>query len=453
MNRMQNLSRRRFVLGSAALTGAGVVAAACGPLAPAGREGQKVTQQRVEIEFWHSFSPTHRFTLIDQAVIADFQVKNPNRVVNITAAGTGYTEKLKTAVVAGTPPNIIMSLQTNAVQDFHDGATVDVEGELKGNRQWGKLKGDLIPLLLETYRWKGKLSGMPVFGTYEGLGFNTELLKKAGLSLPQQGWTWDDYIAIGRRAASPPEVWLGFQQFGDMTYWHAANRGFPVNREVTRITVTSPENVEALEFKVAQVLTRRLETDTRAPAGAVAWFGQGKQLTEILNPGTLTEPRYPGIPLALMHHAHGPSNKKREILTSGNVYGYIVPKVRDGDKQRVAVEVALHGITPEQQVTNTRVSGEPAASQSALKSPAFIEAARTLAQKSKADTDAFKFLMDFFALAPHMVPRPSFPGWPEARRILSENMVKASKGEMAPREALREVEPRMQLILDEALRK
>ena len=53
-----------------------------------------------------------------------------------------------------------------------------------------------------------------------------------------------------------------------------------------------------------------------------------------------------------------------------------------------------------------------------------------------------RFLAEFYALAPHIYPLPSFPGWNDALLLQGEHMGKALKGEMTPRRPAR-VQPRM----------
>jgi ABC-type glycerol-3-phosphate transport system substrate-binding protein len=446
---VQATQRRREVVIRLAALGAcsSALGAACGVGGDSAgsQEGAALTRGPVEIELWKSFAETHRFSLIDDAVVEGYRATSPDKTVRVGAVNTGWAEKLKTAVAGGTPPNIVLALQSGPVEYMAIGAAVDMEAELKGNRQWGRIKGETIPVALDIMRWKGRLGGLPLFVTYEGLGFNTELLKQAGLAMPRKDWTWEDYLELGRRVAKPDEIWLGMQQFLRFNYWHESNLGYNANREQTRITVDTPQNIEALEFKVAQVRTRRLETDAAAPAGAppgtqYTWFGQGKQLTQIVNPGALTPPRYPGIPIEVINHPHGPSNKRKEVSLSGAAYGYMVLRSPDPARQRVAAEMALHALTPEQQIRNAQVSGEAPANQAALKSQAFMD--------SYKDN---RFLAEFYALASHIYPLPSFPGWSDALLLQGENMGKALKGEMTPRDALREVQPRMQALLDRAL--
>jgi multiple sugar transport system substrate-binding protein len=354
------------------------------------------------------------------------------------------------------PANIIQAFQQWPVEYLTLGATVDFEAALKGNRVWGRVKGDLIPLILDILRWKGKLSALPVLVDYEGLGINTELLKQRGLAMPKKDWTWDDYVEMGRKVAKPDEVWLGLQQFFGFNYWHASNLGYNTNREQTKITVDTPENIEALEFKVGQVRTRRLETDVASPPGAPSgnrytWFGQGKQLTQVVNPGALVPPRYPGIPIEVTNFACGPNNKKKEISLGGGSYAYMVFKVKDPNKQRVAVDLALDGVTEQQQLENVRAGGNAPSSQAVIKSPALADAVRALAGKAVAAMDPVKYLTDYYSLAPHLHPLPTFSGWADALKIEADYMVKADKGEMTPRDALKEAQPRMQAILDRAL--
>jgi ABC-type glycerol-3-phosphate transport system substrate-binding protein len=448
MSRKTGVTRRAVCARLGVLAGAGALAACSRP----GEEAAPAAHLPVEIEFWHANEATHRYSLLDTSVIEGFHAANPNKFVKVTASDIRANDpKVVAAMAAGTPPNMMVTAQGVAATYLNSGGVVDVETELKGNRDWTRFKSELIPMLLEAYRWKGKLAGVPVFGAYEGMGINTGLLQRAGLPMPKKDWTWDDYVELGRKVARPPDVWLGYQQFDNFNYWHESNLAYPTNKDQTRVTVSAPENVETLEFKIAQAATRQLETRTLAPPGLnitssgsgaqdQTYFGQGQQLAQTVNPGAINPPRYPGISIAVTHYPSGPNNKKREISLGSSVIGYMVFKVSDAAKQHVAAEVALHAIRPTQQLTNSQVTGQAPGNVNTLKSAAFANLFKDN-----------KVLTDLFALAPFVTPFPSFPGWPEAQSMLGVNLKKAANGEMSARDALKEVEPRMQAVLDKAL--
>ncbi|HEX2517506.1 MAG TPA: hypothetical protein VH257_22575, partial [Chloroflexota bacterium] len=167
----QATQRRREVMFRLAALGAGTSAlgAACGTGGDSAgsQEGAALSRGPVEIELWKSFAETHRFSLIDDAVVEGYRAKNPDKMVRVGAVNTGWAEKLKTAVAGGTLPNIVLALQSGPVEYMAMGAAVDMEAELKGNRQWGRIKGETIPVALDIMRWKGRLGGLPLFVTYE----------------------------------------------------------------------------------------------------------------------------------------------------------------------------------------------------------------------------------------------------------------------------------------------
>ena len=188
------------------LVGPAALVAACG--VQSGGEtttGAQTSKAPAPVLHWFGYAPPHRFGLGQQAVLDDFQARNPGRValeVGESGGNVGLA-KIKTAVAAGTQPALWFGWQVEA-SDLHGlGSVVDLNAELKGNKEWVKNKADLIPTLVAGAQWKGQLTLVPMIADPNVLGFNKKLLAQSGAAPPRPGYTWDDWLEIGKRAAAP----------------------------------------------------------------------------------------------------------------------------------------------------------------------------------------------------------------------------------------------------------
>jgi multiple sugar transport system substrate-binding protein len=65
---------------------------------------------------------------------------------------------------------------------------------------------DFAPDELESYRLEGELLGLPAFSQPQIIAYNADLLAKRGLEPPGSDWTFDDFIELATKAASPSEA-------------------------------------------------------------------------------------------------------------------------------------------------------------------------------------------------------------------------------------------------------
>jgi ABC-type glycerol-3-phosphate transport system substrate-binding protein len=445
-----HLTRRRLLVHGAHVTlvVAGPALAACGTLPqPESRAATPPAGKApVALLHWNGWNADHRFSLATKTVFDDFQAKHPGRVtLEIGEGGAGQGDvKIKTALAAGTQPHTWFHAQILAADLFALGGTVDVNAELRTNKDWGKLKGELIPNLVEGCTWKGKLTLLPMFDDAHGCGYNKHLLVQAGLSFPRTGYTWEEFVEIGRKVAEPPDrvlfsVGYDWNYFG---WWMGANGQRFLSPDRTKIVLDTPPVLEALQWFHEHVTRAQLARN--GPSN----FNTGGALTEIINAGAVTPPRYPNVDpgdgsgIQVTHYPLGPSNSKKEPFTPGNLFGLLVFKGHDPATVAAALEVAMWSARPEVQILVTQASGHAPANLTAAKDPGIARALR--------DNPILKALND---LARYNVPTPNFPSWTMASEILTGNMQRLARGELLPKDVLADAQPKMQALLDEDLRR
>ena len=329
---------RRKYLGGAAVALGGLLAAACGeptvryvgqpqagPAGPAGPQGVKgatgaqgaqgaqgaagiAAKKPPAVQFWHWAGPQHRFSLANVAVVEDFKARNERAaLVDIQTAGDGRASmsKIKSFLAADTPPNVWTPWQVEAADLFSLGAVIDLDAALRTNQDWATAKPNMIPFLLEGVLWKGQQTLMPMFPDPHGQGYNTHILREAGLDFPADGYTWEDFIGLGQKIYIPEKrrlVDFGYDGHR-MLWWMGNNGGFPIDDTRTKLQWDSPIARETLEWAHEHAKRTRLfisqsefNKDNPEPyTNSNGNFNKGGRLANIINPGTVTPPRYPDI--------------------------------------------------------------------------------------------------------------------------------------------------------------
>ena len=133
-----------------------------------------------------------RLKLTEEAVAA-FEQANPGITVQVENSDwTGYWDKLATQTAADAPPDVIQMDESYIAAYGGRDALLDL------STQSSVL--DLSAMdakVLDTGKVGGTLVGAPVGVALFSVGVNPELLKQAGLEMPDdKTWTWDDLATM-----------------------------------------------------------------------------------------------------------------------------------------------------------------------------------------------------------------------------------------------------------------
>lgn len=188
----------KAVLGTAvaallALAGCGSPAASTGPSASGSApEGSAPAEQvTLEMSWW---GDENRAALFDQ-VIKAFETKYPNITVKQTPVGSpdDLFNRLATDFASGgtTAPDVFALGGAKPQEYGAAGALLDL-ASVKDVVQSDKYPDfSLTSALVDD-----KLYGLPTGGNATAMFVNTDILEKAGVSMPTGEWTWDNFIEI-----------------------------------------------------------------------------------------------------------------------------------------------------------------------------------------------------------------------------------------------------------------
>jgi len=110
---------------------------------------------------------------------------------------------------------------------------------------------------------------------------NADLFEQAGLAIPQEGWTWEDFVSIATKITDPDEQTFGYENQNwllPLWPWVWQNGGKVLNDDNTRLTIGSPEVIEAFSFLQKLALEDKLFPSIEATAqeGGNINFNSGK---------------------------------------------------------------------------------------------------------------------------------------------------------------------------------
>jgi len=179
------------MLASCAATAPAPVATEAAPAAAATTPEvpTQATSATRSVEFWSSWRVGGRFP----EIVTAFEAKYPDiKVEYVKVPGEELEAKVFAAIAAGTPPG--MSFNIPYFEFATRGLLVPLDDYVNVNEDANLTSGDIPEVLLEKFRWRDKLYGLPAADTSirYGMGFNIDFIESQGLdpaTLPQ---SWDE---------------------------------------------------------------------------------------------------------------------------------------------------------------------------------------------------------------------------------------------------------------------
>ena len=385
---------------------AGVVLAACGeptvrvvgspeeargPAGPAGPEGPKgatgqqgaqgaagaVGMTQVLVEYWNKSRPSHPEQIGITAVMKAWEEQGEGRYKLLIGqnAQAVSLDKFKTSIAAGAPPNISVSYNFNGSDLNTTGGLVNFDEQLKAEKEWGEIRQTIYPQLLRSNTWKDFLYGIPAYNSYFNMYYSPALLQAAGLEAPKEGWTFDEFLGMAQQAAKPPDIW-GYNSAWVTAHWmmwFGSNGGKFTNDEVTKVTLTSPEGLEALEWELGLVQKNLQKPhDGSGGGGYKELLPQQQVVFQFAVPARLTLYKNDNISFATTKFPIGPKNTAGTPYTTGAAYAFNVYKHEDEDAQHAAALAAMWGAGRDGQFIFARETNVPLASRAVTESQEYI---------------------------------------------------------------------------------
>jgi multiple sugar transport system substrate-binding protein len=259
------------------------------------------------LNFWYWDQNGNR---VYDEIIAAFEKEHAGIKINkVLTPWADYWTKLQTALPTGTGPDIFWLNHPNAVSYLPTGLVMDLEPYKDSIHYENFHEKFYTPFTYQGHRY-----GVPIFWDVTILFYNKALFDKAGVSYPDENWTWAEFFDAARRltiregnnliqygAIADADPQSGF------TNYVLQNGGRIFNDDRMSLALDSPEAREAIQFhldmiyknKYAPTIQEIQETSktTLFQSGAVAMVTHHtaimKQYAEVLgqNLGVAPLPR------------------------------------------------------------------------------------------------------------------------------------------------------------------
>jgi multiple sugar transport system substrate-binding protein len=195
------------------------------------------------------------------AAIEQFEKDNDVDVKIIMTTADEYNTKLKAAITGKQVPDVFYVdpgsvqayVKTGIIKDITEYVEGDEDLDLDNVWQYG----------VDSYRFDGKLMGqgaiyaMPKDVGPFSFGYNKTMFEKAGIPLPDKDkpYTWDEFTAVTKQLTQDTNGDGTLDQWGTglNVVWNLqafvwSNGGDWLNKDRTKVTVDTPEFAEALQY-------------------------------------------------------------------------------------------------------------------------------------------------------------------------------------------------------------
>lgn len=276
-------------------------------------DGDKDGKTTLKMIFWDT---NQESGLVDMA--EGYMKKNPDIKVTVeTIPWDNYWTKLQAAATGGDMPDIVVMHPDQVETYAQGGMLVDLSDIIKET-------GDKFPEYVnEDFLIDGKYYGVPKDIGTMALCYNKDLFDAAGLSYPDETWTWDTLMENAEKLTDPSKDIYGMAAVNDGQnfYWNLIwqNGGEIFSKDGKTCTFDSPEVVEAMKYGVSFVEKgyspnasdfANLKQDEQFESGKLAMIFAGSwMLTEYLNADGLN-----------FDVAELPMGKERAAICSGMAF-------------------------------------------------------------------------------------------------------------------------------------
>ncbi len=288
----QEIHSRRWLIGRAGaiLAGGGVLplGAACGTT-PGGSTvaaGPANIPPGTSIMYLGSHNAAE--AQVVTPVVESFNGKIPGLKIEVTNLTTGYDEKLKAMLVAGTPPDLFRTGGTGWAQYANQGAMAEIGSRAKRDKYD---LSDLIEAAVQQYFWKGKHLGLGSNVGYSLIYYNTQIFRENGVPEPSDDWskpwTWEQFLDAAKRTTTrTPTGDADRYGFTDLAEFHrimVTNGVRVVDDDETRTLYDTPEAIEVWDWMFDMVHAHKVAQNplTHSTLNPATAFIQGKAATWI----------------------------------------------------------------------------------------------------------------------------------------------------------------------------
>lgn len=203
------------------------------------------------------FGGLGRDRLVMNEVKEKFEAAHPDMAIKFIR--TFSPRKVETMIAAGIAPDVLIVPYDKVPYYREAGAILDITSFVTNDPElYADLKegGDFYDVLVEPFHVEGKIDMLPLWYTPFILYYNKDLFDKNGVAYPDETWTWEDMRAAAKKMTHDTDNDGKIDEFGlYFAQWQHGietfifqNGGRILNEDGTRVDMTDPKTIEALQF-------------------------------------------------------------------------------------------------------------------------------------------------------------------------------------------------------------
>lgn len=232
------ISRRQFVKAMAAMSAASMLAA-CGGSSDSGSSGGK---KALTFQIWDVAQKEGM-----EAMCAAYTQQHPEVSIEVQVTSWNeYWTKLEAAATSNQMPDIFW-MHTNELLKYADNGMLADCSDIVDTSKFSEVS------LSNASGSDGTLYAVPKDKDTVGLVYNKEMFDAAGVSYPDESWTWDDLTDASQKIYDATGKY-GYMAYGDdqLGYWNFVyqNGGYILNEDKTQAGFTQPATAEAMKFYI-----------------------------------------------------------------------------------------------------------------------------------------------------------------------------------------------------------
>lgn len=149
--------------------------------------------ERVSLLLWSGYPEMGPYY---ELAAEDYEKENPNIKINVsTYKLRDFERKLKLAVATGTGPDLFEAYNYIAQPFVESGALLPVSSQIENYLRGGKF----YQVMIDDLTYKGKIYGVPIFQSTDGMFWNKSMFREAALPGPPE--SWGDIIFYAQKLA------------------------------------------------------------------------------------------------------------------------------------------------------------------------------------------------------------------------------------------------------------
>ena len=182
-----------------------------------------------------------------QAMCDAYTAQHPHVKIEVQVTSWNeYWTKLEAAATSGQMPDIFW-MHTNELLKYADNGMLADCSDIVDTSKFSEVS------LSNASGSDGTLYAVPKDKDTVGLVYNKEMFDAAGVSYPDESWTWDDLTDASQKIYDATGKY-GYMAYGDdqLGYWNFVyqNGGYILNEDKTQAGFTQPATAEAMKFYI-----------------------------------------------------------------------------------------------------------------------------------------------------------------------------------------------------------